>query len=88
MRHPGRQRRLWASLAESGPQTPIVVVAEQEAEQEKEGADRLERPFHFIEHNFLAGRTWAVDTRLGRAVAIKATHERCSVYWRANACRR
>ncbi len=27
MRHPGRQRRLLASLAESGQQTPIVVVA-------------------------------------------------------------
>ena len=26
-RHPGRQRRLLASLAESGQQTPIVVVA-------------------------------------------------------------
>jgi ParB-like chromosome segregation protein Spo0J len=25
--HPGRQRRLLASLAESGQQTPIVVVA-------------------------------------------------------------
>ena len=27
MHHPGRQRRLLASLAESGQQTPIVVVA-------------------------------------------------------------
>src|SRR3974377_337039 len=27
VRHPGRQRRLLASLAESGQQTPIVVVA-------------------------------------------------------------
>src|SRR5438046_9800649 len=27
VRHPGRQRRLLASLADSGQQTPIVVVA-------------------------------------------------------------
>ena len=27
VRHPGRQRRLLASLAESGQQTPVVVVA-------------------------------------------------------------
>jgi hypothetical protein len=27
VRHPARQRRLLASLAESGQQTPIVVVA-------------------------------------------------------------
>ncbi len=27
MRHPARQRRLLASLADSGQQTPIVVVA-------------------------------------------------------------
>ena len=27
VRHPGRQRRLLASLAESGQQTPIVVIA-------------------------------------------------------------
>ena len=27
VRHPGRQRRLLASLAEAGQQTPIVVVA-------------------------------------------------------------
>ena len=33
MRHPARQRRLLASLADSGQQTPIVVVAEGQADR-------------------------------------------------------
>ena len=33
VRHPARQRRLLASLADSGQQTPIVVVAEGQADR-------------------------------------------------------
>src|SRR6516225_8209917 len=57
VRHPARERRLLASLAEAGQQMPIVVVAADSAYVVVDGHKRV-RCLHRLQHDTVSAVAW------------------------------
>ncbi len=75
VRHPARQRRSWASLADSGQQTPIVVVAS-EGHADRDDLRAISAPAAAAGRLFVySGRLWIPKTPSGLKMQVFAPFE-------------